>query len=174
MKSVFWREQGQWTGLSILNQNGKANFCSTSSTVPVQVDHLQRWSQIFRRDRTETDPLHLTCDWNFPDFWGRADVFPVVASLPVRLLVRRLRSHGLHSRSQILHFVWSRRFKTNSTGDENVVTQVNRAKSIFGLPEALMFVTSENTLLFVLYVHLQNSFLQQKRFASELSFLRQN
>ena len=110
----------------------------------------------------------------FPGFLAKNCVFPVVASLPVRLLVRRLRSHGLHSRPQILHFVWSRRFKTNSTGDENIVTQVNRAKPIFGLPEALTFVTSENTLLFVLYVHLQNSFLQQKRFVSELSFLRQN
>jgi len=29
------------------------------------------------------------------------------------------------------------------------LTQVNRAKSVFRLPEALTFVTSQNTLLFI-------------------------
>ena len=34
-------------------------------TGSVKIDHLQRWSQIFRSDRTETGPFHLISYLNF-------------------------------------------------------------------------------------------------------------
>jgi len=64
MSEMYWREVGQRNRFVKMER-----LISVRPVRPIKVDHLQRWSRIFRSDRTETD-LSIWLPTEISGFFG--------------------------------------------------------------------------------------------------------